>query len=105
MKIDANCRLTFEKLQVAFIVKNNLAGARFYYTNHSDVVCCAFCLSQISFCQERHYAFKEHESWSPNYGFIKGVFFGYTLLVLPTSLPHRLSSLPGAATCVGLILS
>jgi len=28
---------------------------------------------------------------------------GTSLLVLPTILPHRLSSLPDAATCVGLV--
>jgi len=43
MKSEAYRRLTFEKWPVAFIDKNNLAEAGFYYTDHSDVVCCEFC--------------------------------------------------------------
>ena len=42
MKSEADRRLTFEKWQVAFIDKNSLAEAGFYYTNHSDVVFCVF---------------------------------------------------------------
>jgi len=47
MKIVAYRRLTFEKKTVAFIDKNNLVAARFYYADQSDVLCCAFCVAQI----------------------------------------------------------
>jgi len=66
MKSEADRRLTFEKWLVAFIDMNNLAEAGSYYTDHSDVVCCAFCVAQIGLSQERDDAFKEHQRWIPN---------------------------------------
>jgi len=42
MKREADRRLTFEKWPVIFIDTNNLDEVGFYYTDHSDVVCCAF---------------------------------------------------------------
>jgi hypothetical protein len=45
-------RLTFEKWPGAFIDKNNLGEAGFYYTNHSDA-CCAFCGTNSSFARRR----------------------------------------------------
>ena len=71
MKIEADRRLTFEKWSVAFIDKNNLDEAGFYYIDHSDVVCCAFCVAQIGFWQEGYDVFKEHQRWSPNCKFIE----------------------------------
>jgi hypothetical protein len=47
MKSEADRRLTFEKWPVAFIDKNSLSETVIYYTDHSDVVCCAFCVAQI----------------------------------------------------------
>jgi hypothetical protein len=47
MKSEAERRKKKKKWPVAFIDKNNLAEAGFYYTDHSDVVCCAFCVAQI----------------------------------------------------------
>ena len=76
MKTEADRHLTFEKWPVAFIHKNNLTAAAFYYTYHCDVVCCAFCVAQISLWQEGGDAFKEHQRWSSNCGFIKGLFVG-----------------------------
>jgi hypothetical protein len=76
MKSEADSRLTFEKWPVSFIDKNNLAEAGFYYTDHSYVVCCAFCVAQIGLWQERDDAFKEHRRWSPNCEFIRGLSFG-----------------------------
>jgi len=43
MKSEADRRLTFEKWAGAFIDKENLADAGFYYTDHSDVVLCILC--------------------------------------------------------------
>jgi len=76
MKNVADRRLTFEKWPVAFIDKNNLAEAGFYYTNHSDVGCCAFCVAQIGLWQEGDGAFKEHQRWNPNCEFIRGLYVG-----------------------------
>ena len=71
MKNEAYRRLKFEKWPVAFIDKNNLAEAGFYYTDHSDVVCCAVCVAQIGLWQEGDDAFKEHRRWSGNCEFIR----------------------------------
>jgi hypothetical protein len=71
MKSEADCRLKFEKWPVAFIDKNNLAEAGFYYTDHSDVLCCAFCVAQIGLWQEGDDAFKEHRRCYPNCEFVR----------------------------------
>ena len=49
---EADRRLTFEKWSVAFIDMNNVPEAGFYFTDHSDVVCCAFCVAKIGLWQE-----------------------------------------------------
>jgi len=59
MNTEAHRRLTFEKCPVAFIDKNNLDEARYYYTDHSDVLCSEFCVAQIGIWQEGDDAFKE----------------------------------------------
>ena len=59
MKSEADRRLTFEKWRVAFFDKNNLAEAGFYHTDHSDVVCCAFCVAQRGLWQGDD-VFKKH---------------------------------------------
>jgi len=71
MKSEADRCLTFEKWPVAFIHKNNQAEAGFYYTCHSDVVWCSFCVAQIGLWQD--HAFKEHRRWSPNCEFVRGL--------------------------------
>jgi len=76
MKSEVDRRLTFKKWPVAFIDKNNLVEAGFYYTDHSDVVCCAFCVAQIGLWQEGDDAFKEHQPWSPNCKFIRVLSVG-----------------------------
>jgi len=76
MKSEADRLLTFKKWPVAFIDKNNLAEAWFYYTDHNDVVCCAFCVAQIGLWQEGDDAFKEHQRWSPNCEFIRVLSVG-----------------------------
>jgi hypothetical protein len=76
MNTEADRRLTFEEWPVAFIDKNNLAEAGFYYTDHSDVVCCAFCVAQIGLWQEGDDVFKEHRRWSPNCEFIRCLSVG-----------------------------
>ena len=73
MESEADRRLTFEKWPVAFIDKNNLADAGFYYTDNSDVVCCAFYVAQIDLWLEGDDVFKEHRRWSPNCKFIRGL--------------------------------
>jgi len=100
MKSEADRRLTFEKWAGAFIDKENLADAGFYYTDHSEVVCCAFCVAQMGLWQEGGDAFKEHLLWSPNSSSLDIYLSGTFLSVLPTSLPHRPSSLPKAVTCM-----
>ena len=59
IKSEADRRLTFEKWRVAFFDKNNLAEAGFYHTDHSDVVCCAFCVAQRGLWQGDD-VFKKH---------------------------------------------
>jgi hypothetical protein len=66
MENEAHCCLTFEKCPVDLIDKKCLAVAVFYYTDHNDVVCCAFCVAQIGLWHEGDYAFKEHQRWIPN---------------------------------------
>jgi len=80
--------------------KNHLAEAGFYYTNLSGVLCCALCRAQVGHW-EGDDPIKDHQRWSPSCGLIRGLSSGTSLMVLPTSLPHRLSSLP-EATSVGL---
>ena len=80
MKSEADRRLTFEKWAVAFIDKENLADAGFYYTDHSDVVCCAFCVAQMGLWQEGGDAFKEHQLLSPNCEFIRDLSVGNILV-------------------------
>ena len=63
MRSEADRGLTFEKCPVAYIDKNILAKAGFYYTDHSDVVCCAFCVTQIGLWQEGVDAFNP-SAWS-----------------------------------------
>jgi len=75
MKSEADRPKTFEKWPVAFIDKNNLAAAGFYFTNSSDVVCCAFCGAQVGHW-EGYDPFKDHQHWSPSCGFIRGLFVG-----------------------------
>ena len=55
MKIEEDRRLTFEKWPWAFDDKNNLAEAGIYYTDHRDVVCCAFNVAKIGLVQRRLY--------------------------------------------------
>jgi len=43
MKSEANRRKTNKEWHVLFMDKNHLAAAGFYYTNWSDIFCCAFC--------------------------------------------------------------
>ena len=102
MKIEADRSLTFEKWPVAFIDKNSLDEAGFYYTDHSDVVCCAFCVAQIGRWQEGDDAFKEHVGVRIA-SFLEFNLSGTSLLVLPTILPHRLRCLPTAMSCVDII--
>ena len=47
MNSEADLRLTYQKWTMAFNDKNSLAQVGFYYTAHSDVVCCAFIVGQI----------------------------------------------------------
>ena len=93
MKSEADRCLTFEKWPVAFIHKNNQAEAGYYYTDHSDVVCCAFCVAQIGLWQEGDVAFKEHQSWSPNCKFIRGLSVG-NISVGPSDQPTASSVQP-----------
>ena len=51
-KSEADRRQTFEKWPVAFIDKNHLTAAGFYYTKQSDVVFCAFCGAQVVYWEE-----------------------------------------------------
>jgi len=76
MKSEADRRKTFEKWPVAFIDKNYLAAAGFYYTKLSDVVCCAFCKVQVGHWEKGDDPFKYHQRWSPSCGFIVGLFVG-----------------------------
>ena len=99
MKSEADCRQTFEKWRVAFIDKDRLAAAEFYFTNQSDMVRCAFCGVEIGSWQHGDDPFKDHALWSPSCGFTRSLS-ETSLLVLPTNLPHRLSSLLEAATSV-----
>ena len=105
MQSEADRRLTFEKWPVAFSDKNKLAETGFHYTDHSDVVCCAYCVAQIGLWQEGDDAFKEHQRWSPNCEFIRGLSVGNINIGFLDSLPHRPSSLLEAVTCVVIILS
>ena len=77
MKSEVHSRLTFEKWLVAFD-KNNLADAGFYYTDENDVVCFGFCVALIGLWQEEDYEFKEHQRWSPNCEFMRGLSVGNT---------------------------
>jgi len=104
MKSEAYRRLTFEKRLVVFIDKNILAEAGFYYTDHSEVVCCASCVAQIGLWQGDD-VFKVYRRWSPNGQFIRSLSVGNIPIGSPTSIPQRLRSLPEALTCVILILS
>jgi len=90
VKSEADRRLTFEKWPVTFIDTNNVDEAGFYYTDHSDVVCCAFCVAQIGLWQEGDGAFKEYQRWSPNCEFIRGLSVG--------NIPVRTSDQPTASS-------
>jgi len=80
MKSEADRRLTFEKWPVAFIDKNNLPEAGYCFTDHSDVVCCAFCVAQIGLWQEGDDAIKEHQRWNMNCEFIRSLYVGNMLI-------------------------
>ena len=88
---------------MAFIDKNNLAAAVFYYTYHSHLVCCAFCVAQVGLWQEGVMHLKNTNVTARLVGSLKVYLSGKSLLVLSTSLPHRLSSPHVATTCVGLV--
>jgi hypothetical protein len=93
MKSEADRRLTFEKWLVALVDKNNLGEAGFYYTDHSDVVCCAFCVAQIDLCKEGDCAFKEHQRWSPDCEFTRGLSVG-KIPVVSSDQPTATSEQP-----------
>jgi hypothetical protein len=76
MKSEADRRKTFEKWSVFFMNKNRMAAAGYYFTNRSDVICCAFCGAQVGCLEEGDDAFTEHQRWSPSCVFIKGLFAG-----------------------------
>ena len=61
---------------MAFLDKNNLANTGFYYTDHSDVVCCLFCVAKLGIWQEGDDVLKEHQRWNPNWVFMRGVSVG-----------------------------
>ena len=84
---DAVRRQTFQKWPVLIIVKNHLAAAGFYYITFREVVCFAFCGIHLGYW-EGDDLFKDHQRWSPSFGFIKGLFVGTFLLVPQTSPTH-----------------
>jgi len=73
MKSETDRRQTFEKWPVAFIGKNQLASAGFYYPNLSDIVCCAFCEAQVGHWEGDN-PFDDHQRCRPYCGFLKGLF-------------------------------
>ena len=91
MKSEADRREIFQKWPVGFIDKNHLAAAGFYYTNQSDVVCCAFCGAQVGNWEEGDNAFKYHQRWSRARGFIGGLF---VIPIGSTDLPTASSGQP-----------
>ena len=59
-----------------YIDANQLAAAGFYYTNWSDVVCCAFCDLQVGSWEVGGDVFEERQRWIQSCGFVKGLFVG-----------------------------
>lgn len=76
MKSESDRRRTYEKWPVSFMDANHLSAAGFYFTNRSDVVCCAFCGVEVGRWEEGDDAFRDHQRWSPSCGFIKGLGVG-----------------------------
>ena len=82
-------RQTFHNWLVQFIDKNHLAAASFYYIYSKDVLCCAFCVVQVSQWEEGDDPFKEHQRWSPSCGYIKGLFVGNNPIGSTDQVPTR----------------
>jgi hypothetical protein len=75
LKSEVDRRKTFKYLRVPFMGVNQLAAARFFFTNRGDVVRCAFCGVEIGQWKGDD-AFKDHQRWSPSCAFVKGLFEG-----------------------------
>jgi len=76
LKSEADRRRTYEKWPVPFMNPNHLSAAGFYFTNRSDVVCCAFCGVEVGRWEDGDDAFRDHQRWSPSCGFVKGLRVG-----------------------------
>ena len=76
LKSEVVRRKTYETWCVPFMDADRLTAAGFYYYNWSDKIRCTFCGVQVGRSEEVDGAFKEHQRWSPTYGFIKGLFVG-----------------------------
>jgi len=66
MKSEADRRKTYKDWHVSFMDKNHLAAAEFYYTNWSDIVCCAFCGLEVGHWEKGDSAFADHQRYSPS---------------------------------------
>jgi len=92
MKSEADRRKTYKDWHVSFMDKNHLAAAGFYYTNWSDIVCCAFCGVEVWQWEKGDNAIADHRRWSPSCGFIKGLFVGNIPIHSETSSPPQQTS-------------
>ena len=91
-KSEANRRKTYAEWPIPFMDKNHLAAAGFYYTNWSDIVCCAFCGLEVGHWKKGDSAFADHQRYSPSCKFIKGLFVGNIPIHSETSSPSQQTS-------------
>ena len=92
MKSEADRRKTYKDWHVAFMDKNYLAAAGFYFTNCGEVVRCAFCGAEVGYWKKGDNAIADHQRWSPSCGFIKGLFVGNIPIHSETSSPPQQTS-------------
>ncbi|KAL8025997.1 hypothetical protein ABFX02_O011700 [Erythranthe guttata] len=67
---------TFDNFPAPHMDVGALARAGFWYTHHSDFVCCAFCNVQVGWWEEGDDPWVEHLKWSKCCKFLKGMDVG-----------------------------
>ena len=92
---------SFKYWRVPFMDVNQLAAARFFFTNRGDLVHCVFCGVEVGHWVEGDDKFKYHQRWSPCCGFVRGCLKKTCLL----RLRHLNNTLGVVMTCADLIWS
>lgn len=78
---------TYSDWPCSFMNPRDLAKAGFYYFHHDDVVRCAFCHVEIGKWEVGDNAMTDHQRWSNNCPFLRGVEVGNVALDPNNTIP------------------